>query len=53
MKLGPFTLTEKHWLKVFEYRVLRKLFGPKRVEIIGKSFVIKVFMIFTIHQAFR
>jgi hypothetical protein len=29
MKLGPFTLTEKHWLKVFEYRVLRKLFGPE------------------------
>ena len=30
----PFTLTELHWLRVFEYRVLRKLFGPKRVEII-------------------
>jgi len=30
----PLTLTDEHWLRVFEYRVLRKLFGPKRVEII-------------------
>jgi hypothetical protein len=30
----PFALREEHWLRVFEYRVLRKIFGPKRVEII-------------------
>jgi hypothetical protein len=29
------TLREEHTLKVFENRVLRKLFGPKRYEVIG------------------
>jgi hypothetical protein len=29
------TLREEHWLRVFENRVLRRIFGPKRDEIIG------------------
>ena len=30
------TLREKHRLKVFENRVLRKVFGPKRDEVTGE-----------------
>jgi hypothetical protein len=26
-------LREEHWLKVYEYRVLRRIFGPKRYEV--------------------
>jgi hypothetical protein len=26
-------LKEEDWLRVFEYRVLRYVFGPKRVEV--------------------
>jgi hypothetical protein len=29
------TLTEEHGLRVFESRVLRKIFGPKRDEVTG------------------
>jgi hypothetical protein len=29
------TLREEHGLRVFEKRVLRKIFGPKRDEMIG------------------
>jgi hypothetical protein len=29
------TLMEKHRLRMFENRVLRRIFGPKRDEIIG------------------
>jgi hypothetical protein len=29
------TLREEHSLRVFENRMLRKIFGPKRVEVIG------------------
>ena len=32
VKIG-LTLTEEHRLNVFENRVLRKLFGPKRDEV--------------------
>ena len=32
VKLGH-TLREEHWLMVFENRVLRRIFGPKRDEI--------------------
>jgi hypothetical protein len=31
----PLTLTEEHRLRVFENRMLRSIFGPKRDEIIG------------------
>jgi hypothetical protein len=34
-KTWSLTLREEHRLKVFENRVLRKIFGPKRDEIIG------------------
>jgi hypothetical protein len=33
---GCKTLTEEHRLKVFENRVLRRIFGPKRDEIIKR-----------------
>jgi hypothetical protein len=29
------TLREEHGLRVFENKVLRKIFGPKRVEVTG------------------
>jgi hypothetical protein len=29
---GPLTLREEHRLRVFENRVLSKIFGPKRVK---------------------
>jgi hypothetical protein len=31
-KLGLLTLREEHRLRVFENRVLRRIFGPKRDE---------------------
>jgi hypothetical protein len=30
------TLREEHRLRVFENRVLRRIFGPKRIEVIGE-----------------
>ena len=30
------TLREEHWLRVFENRVLKRIFGPKRDEITGE-----------------
>jgi hypothetical protein len=30
------TLGEEHRLRVFENRVLRRIFGPKRNEVIGR-----------------
>jgi hypothetical protein len=29
-------MREKHWLRVFENRVLRKIFAPKREEVTGE-----------------
>jgi hypothetical protein len=29
-------LREEHWLRVFENRVLRRIFGPKRDEVTGE-----------------
>jgi hypothetical protein len=31
----PLTVTEEHRMRVFENRVLRKIFGPKGEEVIG------------------
>jgi hypothetical protein len=31
----PLTLRKEHRLRVFENRVLRKIFGPKRDEVTG------------------
>jgi hypothetical protein len=33
VKLGCLTLREEHRLRVFENRVLRRIFGPKRDEV--------------------
>jgi len=30
------TMREEHWLRVFENRVLRRIFGPKRDEVTGE-----------------
>jgi hypothetical protein len=35
VKLGLLTLREEHRLRVFENRVLRRIFGPKRDEVTG------------------
>jgi hypothetical protein len=34
--IWPLTLREQHRLKVFENRVLRRIFGPKRDEVTGE-----------------
>jgi hypothetical protein len=36
VKLGSLTLVEEHRLKVFEDRVLRRIFGPRRDEVTGE-----------------
>jgi hypothetical protein len=36
VKLGLLTLREEHRLRVFENRVLRRIFGPKRDEVTGE-----------------
>jgi hypothetical protein len=36
VKLGSLTLREEHRLRVFENRVLRRIFGPKRGAVTGK-----------------
>jgi hypothetical protein len=36
MKLGLSHLREEHRLRVFENRVLKKIFGPKRDEVTGE-----------------
>jgi hypothetical protein len=35
VKFGLLILREEHGLKVFENRVLRRIFGPKRGEVTG------------------
>jgi hypothetical protein len=44
------TLKEEHRLGMFENRVLRRIFGPKRDEENGKNGIIKSVMISTIRQ---
>jgi hypothetical protein len=36
VKLGSLTLTEEYRMAVFENRVLRRIFGPKRDEVTGE-----------------
>jgi hypothetical protein len=36
VKLGSLTIREEHRLRVFENRVLRRIFGPKRNEVTGE-----------------
>jgi hypothetical protein len=35
MKLDSLALREKHRLRAFEKRVLRRIFGPKKYEVTG------------------
>jgi hypothetical protein len=46
---GYGTLLEKHKLRVFENRVLRRIFGPKRREC-GGNCIMKSFVICTLRQ---
>jgi hypothetical protein len=39
------TLREEHRLRVFENRILRRIFGPKRDEVTGESFTVSNFII--------
>jgi hypothetical protein len=32
VKLSSLTLNEEHMLRIFENRILRKIFGPKRAK---------------------
>jgi hypothetical protein len=36
VKVGLVTLREEHRLRVFDIRVLRRIFGPKRDEVTGE-----------------
>jgi hypothetical protein len=52
-KTWSLTLREEHRLRVFEIRVLRRIFGPKRDEVMGqwtKSCTMGSFIICTHHQ---
>jgi hypothetical protein len=46
------SLREDHRQKVFENRVLRRIFGPKRDEMMGewRKCITRSFMICTLHQ---
>ena len=45
------TLREEHILRVFGYRVLRRIFRPKRdgVTCNGENYIMRSFMISTVH----
>jgi hypothetical protein len=45
-------LEEEGRLRVFENRVLRRIFGPKRGEVTGSrgKYIMRSFMIYTLHQ---
>jgi hypothetical protein len=43
------TLREEHRLRVFENRVLRRIFGPKRDEV-GGNYIMKSFITCTLLQ---
>jgi hypothetical protein len=44
------TLREEHRLRVFENRVLRGIFGPKRDEVTGENCITRSFVICTLRQ---
>jgi hypothetical protein len=53
VKLDLLTLREEHGLRVFENRVLRRIFGLKRDEVmreIGENCIMKSFVICTLRQ---
>jgi hypothetical protein len=47
-------LREKRRLRVYENRVLRKIFGPKTEEVAGewRRYIMRSFMVSTLHQIF-
>jgi hypothetical protein len=51
--IGQWTVTirEDHRLRMFENRVLKRIFGPKRTEVIGgwKSCIMERFTVCTLH----
>jgi hypothetical protein len=44
------TLREEHTLRVFENRVLKGIFGPKRVEVKGEYYIMRSFITCTLLQ---
>jgi len=46
------TLREGHMLRVFEKRVLKRIFGPKRVKVTGsgRNYIMRSLMICISHQ---
>jgi hypothetical protein len=46
-----FTLREEHRLRVFENRVLRRIFGPERDEVkeVGENCIMRSCMVCTLH----
>jgi hypothetical protein len=45
-----FTLREEHRLRVFENRVLRKIYEPKKDEVTGEWRKLHKNLLFTLHQ---
>jgi hypothetical protein len=50
VKLGLLTLREEYRPRVFENRVLRRIFGPKRDEVTGENCIMRSFVICTLRQ---
>jgi hypothetical protein len=48
-KTWSLTLREEHRLRVFENKVLRRIFGPKRHEVTGNC-IMRSFVICTLRQ---
>jgi hypothetical protein len=37
-------------MKVFENRMLKRILGPKREEVVGEDCIMRSFMTYTLHQ---
>jgi hypothetical protein len=48
--LVSLSLREEHRLRVFEDRMLRRIFGPKREEEDGEDCIMRNFITFILHQ---
>jgi hypothetical protein len=46
----PLTLREEHRQRVFENKVLRRIYGPKSDEVMEENCIIRSFMICTLRQ---
>jgi hypothetical protein len=51
-EIWPLILKKEHWLRVFENRVLRRIFRPKRKEVAedGEDCIMRSFVTCTLHQ---